>query len=321
MTNQQLLDYIKQQLQQGVSNEDINKSLLANNWQNTDIEEAFNSITALNQQNQSSNGPQSPKSKVLFIMIAIIGVLVIGGAVAGYFVLVKDPQPTQEQTVIETTEKSNVSMNGWIKYSDPQNRFSFYYPSYFGISSEEEDIGLEDISSVKFSDFSYSSQENKIILGGLAVLREGFVLVDIQALGGLYDPISQTVFDKKDLDNILENIPTLTAENFCDELAKASHIDLSKSVFSYLSEELKDAIISIDQARNFNPKIINCNVFEDTVTFYKEGGYEFGPVNHIYGAIKFLKSPFSSFQIVRVTAEEPTQEMLSNITSVVKSFK
>lgn len=209
----------------------------------------------------------------------------------------------------------------WEIYTDTQNRFSFSYPSYFGIaSSEEADIGLEEIASVKFSDFSYGSQEDKIILGGLAVLREGFIFVDQQALGGLYDPFSQGIFDEEDLNIILENIPTLTAENFCDELSKASHIDLNKSPFSSLSQQLRDGIVGVDQMRNFDPKVISCSVSDDTVTFYKEGGQEFGPVNHIYGAIRFLESPFSSFQIIRI-AEEPTQEILDDITSVVKSFK
>jgi len=32
MVNQQLLDYIKQQTQQGINNEQIKQSLLANGW-------------------------------------------------------------------------------------------------------------------------------------------------------------------------------------------------------------------------------------------------------------------------------------------------
>lgn len=59
-------------------------------------------------------------------------------------------------------------------------------------------------------------------------------------------------------------------------------------------------------------------------TFHKEATFESGQVKtrqNIYGAIQFLKSPFSSFQIIRATTEVPTHEMLSNITLVVKSFK
>jgi hypothetical protein len=44
MINQQSLDYIKQQLQQGTNKEQIKNSLIANGWQTQDIEEAFSFI-------------------------------------------------------------------------------------------------------------------------------------------------------------------------------------------------------------------------------------------------------------------------------------
>ena len=49
MINQQLLDYIKQQIQQGTDREKINNSLMANGWQASDIKEAFDSIMPSNQ--------------------------------------------------------------------------------------------------------------------------------------------------------------------------------------------------------------------------------------------------------------------------------
>ena len=44
MINQQILDYIKQQVQQGVSREQIKSSLMTNGWSSSDIEEGFNAI-------------------------------------------------------------------------------------------------------------------------------------------------------------------------------------------------------------------------------------------------------------------------------------
>ncbi len=44
MVNQQLLDYIKQQLGQNVSKEQIKGSLLGNGWLASDVEEGFNAI-------------------------------------------------------------------------------------------------------------------------------------------------------------------------------------------------------------------------------------------------------------------------------------
>lgn len=55
MTNQQLLDYIKQQLQQGIGREQIKSSLIANGWQENDINEAFATLS-----NNPVPPPQSP---------------------------------------------------------------------------------------------------------------------------------------------------------------------------------------------------------------------------------------------------------------------
>ena len=59
MINQQILDYIKQQVQQGVSREQIKSSLMTNGWQASDIEEGFNAIGS-----GSSGIPLAPVSNV-----------------------------------------------------------------------------------------------------------------------------------------------------------------------------------------------------------------------------------------------------------------
>ena len=179
------------------------------------------------------------------------------------------------------------------------------------------------VAAVRFSEFSSGVQNGKIVLGGEVALTKSFVLVDIQALGGLYDSITLEAFPDTLRNNILSNLPVLTTTNFCGELAKEHHIDINKAAFSSLNQQQKDAIVGLDQTRNIDPKIIRCDVVGDTVTFHKEATFEAGQAKarqNIYGAIRFLKSPFSSFQLIRVTVEAPTQEMLDNITSVVKSF-
>ena len=341
MTNQQMLDYIKQQLQQGVNNEAIKTSLIANGWQSADVEEAFKLITTQSQLSQSDIA-QPPKSfnKIMLLVIIVIGVLVIGGGAIGYFAFIRNSptlpttqktpgqisiQPTQEQTTPKPIEKPEVSLNGWTKYTDPQNRFSFSYPPTFGTPSQGTNDGFGDrVAAVRFSEFSSGMQNGKIVLGGELALTKGFVLVDIQALGGLYDSITLEVFPDTLRNNILSNLPALTTANFCGELAKEQHIDLSKSVFASLNQQQKSAIVEMDQTRNIDPKVIRYDVVGDIITFHKEATFEAGQIKsrqNIYGAIRFLTSPFSSFQIIRATAEAPTQEMLNNITLVVKSFK
>jgi len=57
MVTQQLLDYIKQQLEQGVSQEQIKNSLMANGWQAQDIDEAFVLVQNPPSRSQSAQTP------------------------------------------------------------------------------------------------------------------------------------------------------------------------------------------------------------------------------------------------------------------------
>lgn len=91
MINQQILDYIKQQAQQGVGREQIKSSLMTNGWQSADVEEAFNLINTQGQLSQSDIA-QQPKNfnKTALLAVIVIGVLVIGGGVMGYFAFIGD---------------------------------------------------------------------------------------------------------------------------------------------------------------------------------------------------------------------------------------
>ena len=64
MVNQQLLDYVKQQLQQGVSREQIKSSLMANGWQAQDIDEAFSTINTSTLSEQYVNIPTKAPIKI-----------------------------------------------------------------------------------------------------------------------------------------------------------------------------------------------------------------------------------------------------------------
>jgi hypothetical protein len=99
MVNQQLLDYIKKQSQQGINNEQIKQSLQSNGWQNVDIEEAFNSINYPVQGQPISNFSNLASVRIWKIIVAsLVGVIVIGGGV--YFT---------GQTIFKSTESPKVS--------------------------------------------------------------------------------------------------------------------------------------------------------------------------------------------------------------------
>jgi len=99
MTNQQMLDYIKQQLQQGVSREQIKSSLAANGWQAQDIEEGFKAVNAPVGMEGYSTTPTNPSNKVLKVLVGIlVGVAILGGG--AYFT---------SQTFLKSKEASKTS--------------------------------------------------------------------------------------------------------------------------------------------------------------------------------------------------------------------
>lgn len=124
MINQQLLDYIKQQSQQGASREQIKSSLLANGWQTSDIEEAFNTPvspnqpTAPNDISSQSFSPQPSKrlNKILLAAIFIIGgILIIGGGVFAYFNYFQSPEKIIQKMTVKLTEIKSLEYSGKIK--------------------------------------------------------------------------------------------------------------------------------------------------------------------------------------------------------------
>ena len=128
MINQQLLDYIKQQIQQGADREKINNSLMANGWQVSDMKEAFDSIMPSNQPVQPtpltgstpqpfstfSPQPQNGMRKTV-LAVLIIGVLVIGGGAFAYFNYFQSPEKIVQKMTAKLTEVKSLEYSGEIK--------------------------------------------------------------------------------------------------------------------------------------------------------------------------------------------------------------
>ena len=71
-----------------------------------------------------------------------------------------------------------------LRYEDPAGRFTFFYPSTFGLPAAGTNDGFEDrVAAVRFSMFP-------AMLGGEAVLTRGTPLIDLQAVGGLDDSLT-----------------------------------------------------------------------------------------------------------------------------------
>jgi len=208
-------------------------------------------------------------------------------------------------------------------YQDPMARFEFSYPSDFGTPSVGTDNGFRNrTAAIRFSEFSAGVRIGRVILGGEAVLTSGNLQLDIQAAGGLYDEITLGVFPEKTAALIRNALPVLTPALLCDALSRPLHLDAQDPRLSALSAQEKAVLPDADNMGNIAPKVLLCQVSGDTITFDKESSRAVaGPPRHVYGAVRFLPPPYSSFQLIRGTAEAPSQALLDQITAVVNSWK
>jgi len=208
-------------------------------------------------------------------------------------------------------------------YQDPQNRFQFNYPAGFGTPAPGTDNGFRDReAAIRFSEFSAGVHAGRIVLGGEAVLTKGPPEFDLQAAGGLYDAITLQIFPAP-VANIIRNaLPVMTPGTFCDTIGRERHLDAADQRLSGVTAQQRAAIASVDRMGNINPKVLRCDAVGDTVTFVKEAAFDpAGPSRYIYGAIRFLPAPYSSFQLIRGSGEDPGEAVLQQITAVVNSWK
>ena len=201
------------------------------------------------------------------------------------------------------------------EYRDPAGRFRFSYPAEFGLPSRGTDDGFGDrVAATRFSVFSGG-------IGGEAALTRGFPVVDIQAVGGLYDAITLQVFPDSLRRLIVGALVPLSAANFCRAIAQEQHLDLRAAPLAALPAEQRSMIAATDRIRNVGPRVLQCVVDGTTVTFDKEVGFAAGGSRqHVYGAVRFLESPYSTFQVVRA-GPAPDAGLLRQITTVVKSWR
>ena len=161
-----------------------------------------------------------------------------------------------------------------------------------------------------------SPRGRKIILGGEAALTKEAPQIDLQAVGGLYDEITLQVFPRPAALVVRSALPRLTAATFCDAIARERHADPADPRLRSLNTAEKTALGQVDQMGNASPKVLRCDVSGDTVTFAKDTAQRY-----VYGAIRFLPSPYSSFQLIRGGGEAPTPAMLLQITDLVNSWR
>lgn len=211
---------------------------------------------------------------------------------------------------------------GRLLYEDPQNRFTFQYPADFGTPSPGTNNGYGDrVAAIRFARFSAGVQNGELMWGGEAALTHGFPLLDLRAAGGLYDEITLEIFPQPLRNLILKTLEPLAPSNFCAAIARERHVDPASAAFVSLTSRQREALGNVDQMGNINPKIVHCELRGDTIRFDKEVAFQAGgPRNHVYGAVRFLREPYSTFQLIHGTPKSPSAALLDQITEVVKSW-
>ncbi len=136
MVNQELLDYIKQQLQQGVSQEQIRQSLIANGWQVQDINEAF----ALLQVNIKPKKRRFRKfiKVILIVLGSLIGLIILINFLPYVFGLItKDiAQPNVDDLKLKTInipqeDNAYYDLLAFISFSYAEPTVTIYDPGKF----------------------------------------------------------------------------------------------------------------------------------------------------------------------------------------------
>jgi hypothetical protein len=208
-------------------------------------------------------------------------------------------------------------------YQDPRQPFQFQYASEFGTPSPGTDGEFGNrIAAIRFSEFSAGVRGGRIILGGEAVLTRGAPQLDLQAAGGLYDSITLEIFPAGIAALIQSALPVLTAANLCAALQSEQHLDPADLRLQILPAPQRDAIPRVDRMGNVAPKVLVCGVSGETITFDKETARDAsGPRQHIYGAVRFLPAPYSTFQVIRGGADPPGAALLQEMTSLVNSWQ
>jgi hypothetical protein len=200
----------------------------------------------------------------------------------------------------------------WVTYRDPQGRFTFDYPASFGAPSRGTNDGFEDrVAAIRFSGLPG--------LGGEAAVTRGRVVLDVQALGGLYDPIALEVFPDAMRRQVVAELAPVTPESACRLLAAADHVPGDRG----LPANVVEAARRVDRMRNVSPRVVRCEVRDGVLIFHKEATFESSlpPARqHIFGAVRFLAPQGDAFQLIRVLPAAPPAAELETLERVVRSY-
>lgn len=165
MITQELINYIREQIKQGVSQEQIKILLIKKGWQEKEVDEAFSLINSSSQDSvvsyHQSENQGTGKRKIFAILAVMLGVLLIAGVSFGYFYYFKKSEYP------ETVFKKMLEVSKDIKSSESEGegrlalRLSIKEDekkySYMD-SLEESNINLSFKSKNDVNDWNYPKE-------------------------------------------------------------------------------------------------------------------------------------------------------------------
>lgn len=271
MDKQQLLDYIKQQLKQGVDREEIKNSLLVQGWQENDIDEAFRMIEQSEQSNsknmtetafsQNSSLPVKTSKKLIVLIISAIVGAVIGGSVFGYFYYFQSPERIVQKTSEKMLEVKSLEYTGQVVAKIKTNDVSAFSQSgkfLIDFSGKLDSHNLNNPKGMfKFDinpdilpqGFGFEARTIKNIiyfrltnapnLGffDLSFLRNQWIKIDPEAI--------KEHFELKELEKQLEEIQK-EQELSPEQIEKIKRVVLRTKIFKVIKKLPKEKIDGID---------------------------------------------------------------------------
>lgn len=207
MTNQDLLDYIKQQTQAGTDRKKIKSALHESGWQEDDIKEAFDLVDS--PFNKSISSPSfSPassgktKKRLAVIISIVIGLLIVGGGLFAYSSnpnFFKSSEEILQEAIIGLNTVKSLEYSGALEAEadskdflsadfsgllDIQNQDNHKGSFFIKIKIEGEEINLEVkiINKIFYVKFGNLSGSRFFIVDPNSITGGQWIKIDIEAV-------------------------------------------------------------------------------------------------------------------------------------------